>query len=573
MMRSLRMVPCALALAALGLAVAEPAAAEDGLAGAYLSARQASGHSDYAAAAQYYSEALAYDPSNPELLEGALVAYIALADLDKAVPVARRLRESVQQSAVSELVLTADQLRRGDYAGVIADYDAGRQIGPLVDGLVIAWSELARGNVGVAMEDFDKVIATEALAPFGNYHKAMALALVGDFEGADALFAKAEQGGTHLTRRGVIAHAQVLGQLGRSEDALVLIERIFGADPDPEIANLRTALSSGDAPPFDEITDARQGIGEVFFTVATVLDNQAEDTYTLIYARVSEMLVPDLTEAILFSADILERQGQHDLATAAYNRISRTDPAYHLAELGRAEALRSAGRTEAAIEVLEQLAKGYPELPNVQRALGDILRSEERYREAVVAYDAAIAALPGQDPSHWVLYYARGISHERAGEWPQAEADFRKALELQPDQPGVLNYLGYSFLELGTNYDEALAMIERAVAARPDDGYIVDSFGWALYRLGRYDEAVDPMEKAASLAAVDPIVNDHLGDVYWAVGRRTEAKFQWRRALSFDPEDKDAARIRRKLEVGLDAVLAEEGAKPLAVANDNGGSN
>ena len=176
-------------------------------------------------------------------------------------------------------------------------------------------------------------------------------------------------------------------------------------------------------------------------------------------------------------------------------------------------------------------------------------------------------------PVRWVLFYSRGIAHERSGDYDQMERDFRAALEIEPDQPQVLNYLGYSMVEQKRNLEEALEMIERAVAASPQSGYIVDSLGWVLYRLGRYDEAVLHMERAVELMPVDPVVNDHLGDVYWAVGRQREAEFQWSRALSFiDEEDSDSeadpVRIRRKLDVGLDVVLEEEGAPPLQVAND-----
>mgnify|MGYP000565807262 FL=1 len=205
-------------------------------------------------------------------------------------------------------------------------------------------------------------------------------------------------------------------------------------------------------------------------------------------------------------------------------------------------------------------------------ALGDLLRQQEEYGRAVRAYDTALELTPEDGPTRWFLLYARGISHERQKNWKQAEADFRAALELNPDQPQVLNYLGYSMVEKQVKLDEALNMIERAVAARPDSGYIVDSLGWVLFRLGRYDEAVSHMEKAVELMPVDPVVNDHLGDVYWAVGRSREAEFQWKRALSFvDPDDENAEadpdRIRRKLDVGLDQVLAEEGAAPLKFAN------
>ena len=159
--------------------------------------------------------------------------------------------------------------------------------------------------------------------------------------------------------------------------------------------------------------------------------------------------------------------------------------------------------------------------------------------------------------------------HERRGDWDQAEADFRNALKLNPDQPLVLNYLGYSLVEFGLKLPEAQAMIERAVASRPNDGYITDSLGWVLYRLGKFDEAVDPMERAVQLVSNDPIINDHLGDVYWMVGRKREAEFQWRRALSFKPEEKDAERIRLKLDLGLDTALKKANATEVATGNDN----
>ena len=558
--------------AALALAVfaAPNVRAGEGLAGAYLAARSASGNSDYAAAAQYYTMVLMEDPSNPLLLESAAIAQVALSRLDLAAPVARRLKEVAPGNQMAELVLLASDLAAGDYEAVAEGYAGERSVGPLVDGLIRAWVQLALGNAGEALTLFDALIAEPALAPFGAYHKALALALVGDFEGAEALFSGAGGAQFAMTRRSVVAHVEVLTQLERYDDALAQIDRAFGADPDPTVRALRTRVEARQSMPFDLISSPRDGLAEVFFTVAGALAGEADDSYTLVYSRLAEALAPGHTDAVLLSASILERQGQFDLATAAYNTIGRDDPAFHLAELGRAQALRFSGKTEAAIEVLTQLARTHPDLPDVQRALGDLLRAEERYDAATAAYDAAIAALPGENPSHWVLYYARGISHERAKRWEQAERDFRKALELSPDQPQVLNYLGYSYLEMNTNLDEALGMIERAVEQRPDDGYIVDSLAWALYRLGRHEEAVVPMERAASLMPVDPVVNDHLGDVYWAVGRRNEAEFQWRRALSFGPEEEDAARIRRKLEVGLDVVLAEEAAKPVAVANDGG---
>jgi tetratricopeptide (TPR) repeat protein len=422
-----------------------------------------------------------------------------------------------------------------------------------------------------AITAFDDIAEQSGLRSFGLYHKALALASVGDFEGADGIFSGEAGGPLQATRRGVIAHSQVLSQLERNPAAVELIERVVGGAVDPELDALRARLVAGEAVPFDVIRSPADGIAEVFATVAGVLNAETGALDALTFTRLAEFMRPDYVDAILMSAGILERQEQYDLATQTYNRIAPDDPSYLTAELGRIDALVAGDRVDAAIEALELLAKTKPDVAIVWSNLGDILRREERFGEAAAAYDKAIAALPSEQPGQWVVYYTRGICFEREKNWPAAEADFRKALELSPDQPQVLNYMGYSFLEMKSNLDEALSMIEKAVAAKPEDGYIVDSLGWALYRLGRYEEAVEHMERAVELMPVDSIVNDHLGDVYWAVGRQREAEFQWKRALSFEPDtEEEAARIRRKLEVGLDVVLSEEGAEPLAVSkNDN----
>ncbi len=258
-------------------------------------------------------------------------------------------------------------------------------------------------------------------------------------------------------------------------------------------------------------------------------------------------------------AGILQQRQQYDLAIEAYEAVPGDVPESLEAEMGRAEAMWAAGRKDEAIAALRLTVAAHPRWVEAHTSLGDLLRRDEQFAEAAKAYDGALALIDTPEQRHWPLFYQRGIALERSKQWDEAEADFRKALELEPDQPLVLNYLGYSLVEKREKLDEALAMIEQAVEARPNDGYITDSLGWVLYRLGRYAEAVVPMERAVELLPVDPIVNDHLGDVYWMVGRKLEAEFQWKRALSFDPEPEEEKRIRRKLEVGLDQVLEDEG--------------
>ena len=171
--------------------------------------------------------------------------------------------------------------------------------------------------------------------------------------------------------------------------------------------------------------------------------------------------------------------------------------------------------------------------------------------EAVKAYDEAVKRIGALERRHWSLLYTRGIALERSKQWPRAEADFLAALEFEPEQPYVLNYLGYSWVDQGINLERAQKMIERAVELRPNDGYVVDSLGWVLYRLGKFAGAVRELERAVELRPEDPIINDHLGDAYWRVGRRQEARFQWRRSLSLEPEDDLLAVLRDKIKAGL----------------------
>jgi len=271
---------------------------------------------------------------------------------------------------------------------------------------------------------------------------------------------------------------------------------------------------------------------------------------------------------VLFTAQLLEDMAQYDLASAAYSMVPREDMAFHAAEMGRAAVLRRAGRSDAAVEVLEQLARSYPDLAVVHATLGDTLRGMQQFREANAAYSRALALYDATDPARWFVFYTRGMTYHRMEDWPAAEADLRESMALKPGQPQVLNYLGYSMVERGENLDEALAMIEEAVRAQPQNGAIVDSLGWVQFRLGLFDDAVFHLERAAELLPIDPVINDHLGDAYWAVGRLNEARFQWQRALSFDPTEPEAVRIRAKLDIGLDLVLSQEGADPLRVAQD-----
>lgn len=578
--RFLRSMSFAATCAALLASTSPQAIAQDqdfsavrGLAGAYLAGRAATYEGNFEATADYFSRALARDPQNPALLENVVFARLAMGQLERAAPIAQRISDLGAVSQIANVAIVGELALKEDYAAILGRDLETQSTGNLTEGLIQAWAHLGQGAVSEAVETLSDLAKDNNLKFFANYHRALALASVGDYQGAADLMEEEDRRLARASRRSALAYVQILSQLDRNAEASQFMDDAFGTRFDPALQLVSERLQQGETLGFSIAPTPQAGLAEAFFTLSVVLSGETSADLALVYARLTASLRPDHVDAILLSAELLDQLGQYDLSIEAYASVPADHPEYHAAEIGRADALRRSDKPDAAIEVLSQLSKAHPNDPTVYSELGDLFRQQEDYAKAEGAYDRALELTDPEATRRWVLLYARGISNERQDDWEQAESDFRAALVINPNQPQVLNYLGYSLVEKQIKLDEALSMIERAVEAQPEAGYIVDSLGWVLYRLGRYDEAVGHMETAVELMPVDPVVNDHLGDVYWAVGRHREAEFQWSRALSFiDPEDSDGEadpdRIRRKLEVGLDVVLHEEGAAPLTVAQD-----
>lgn len=538
--------------------------------GTYLAARAAGISGDFPAAAEWFDRALGEEPDNALMIEQGLMAHVGLGEFDRALELAKAARDGSYAIELANMVNVAGAAQSHDWAAILDDIEAGRGVGPLLDKLTRAWALVGAGQTEEALTAFDDVTQLPGLGAFGLYHKGLALASVGDFEGADAIFGMEPGAGFQKTRRSVLAHVEVLSQLGRNDEAISLLGEVFGGEPEPVISALEDRLAAGEPVPYDFVNTPQEGLAEVYLSVAGSIAGEVDDSVVLMHARIALAIDPALTDARLLVAETLDRMEQYDIAAATYAEVPPGDPAFVAAELGRAEVLRRSGAIDEAVEVLTALSGSHPGQPAVEAQLGDLLRRSGDMAGANRAYSRALDLFSADDPALWLIHYMRAITSHQMDDWPAAEADFRRALELRPGHPQVLNYLGYSLVERGEKLEEALSMIEEAVAGEPDSGAIVDSLGWVLFRLGRYDEAVVHLERAAALEPVDPVINDHLGDAYWAVGRLREADFQWRRALSFGPEEDEAARIRRKIELGLDAVLVEEGSPPLSPADGGG---
>ncbi|MGE4612459.1 MAG: hypothetical protein AAED33_13915 [Paracoccaceae bacterium] len=531
-----------------------------GLAGPYLAASRAFEHGRFDVAARYYVRAMAADPTNVRLKQSAMISFITAGEFKTAASIANVMRANDQTDVFVDLVSLIDMARKGDFepgAELIADHESA--LSPLVWGLMDAWLKIGAGQSEAGLQGFDRMAKTEGLEIYGLYHKSLALAHLGDLSGAADILDGDESGPLHVNRESIVIHVGILSGLDRGADALQVLDgAIARGFVDEQLLAFRAEIAAGKLPQHSTLAGPIYGMSEALMTMADALSRGEPDRTALFYARLAQYLRPDSADAALMVAELLEMEGQFQLAGDAYGVILPTSSSFKDAEIGRAEAARSAGEADSATAILVDLADRFPGDVLVLNALGDIYRGVENFTASVAAYSQAIENVGTLDERHWVLFYTRGIGYERLKNWPAAEADFRQALDLSPDQPFVLNYIGYSYIEMGINFNEAQEMIETAAELMPSNGYITDSLGWVLYRIGKFQEAVGPMERAVELLPVDPIVNDHLGDVLWMVGRKLEAEFQWRRSISFGPDDVDLERIKRKLEIGLDAVLEEE---------------
>lgn len=550
---------------ALLLTFAVPVSAQ-GVAGAFLAARHAGIVNDFPVASEYLEQVLVSEPDNAGSLEALTLSLFSAGERAMAATYANRLMALSPENRMASLVLLAQGFGEENYeaAAAIAETETG--IHPLVVGLAQAWALMGRGQVTQALALFEELAEQPDLRAFALYCKSLALALVGDVEGAVAILEDPEDGvAGSLNRRGYLAFAQLLGLTERYEDGRALIAQVFAGSEDPEVAALDAAFAAEQAVPFSVISTPAQGMAEVFSVMSNAMQSASNSHEALLYAQAALWANPAHVDTMVLLGQIYESLARPEMAAEAYAQVPQGSVFAMAAQMGRAQVLETQGDLAGAIEVLENVTQAYPTSFVAEQVLGDFLRRASDHQGAIDAYTRAFALHEAVGlPANWTGYFARAVAYERTGQWPEAEADFRTALELEPNQPSVLNYLGYSLVERGENLDEALDMIEQAVAGEPDSGFIVDSLGWALFRLGRYHIALPHLERAVSLNPSEPELNDHLGDVYWAVGRYREARFQWRRALSFGPsEDLDVDRLRRKLEIGLEAVRAEEGLPPL----------
>jgi Flp pilus assembly protein TadD len=537
----------------LAAGVKAPRFTPTGVYSAYLAGIFAVNDGDFATGSSDLLRAIAADPMNQQLQEQAFLACVLAGR-----PEAARLARQMPDNPIAQLLLADLDARAGRWDAAEHRFHTLPRQGTteVLRPLLLAWAQQGAKHTDTALNTLRPYVEGSRFKGIYALHAGLIADLAG--RNADAArfyrIAQSDFGGSNLrlvqilaswqARQGHMAEAQQsLSALGDGGNGLALV-----------VPALQSTMTQR------PVRSASDGIAETYLALAASLQQQQADSFSLLLLRLALDLRPDFTAARLLMADIQATQSHQADALATLGAVPQDDPLAPLVRLRQAQLAEQLGRSDESLRILHALTHNFPMRPEPFELLGDALRSKKQFAEAAAAYDEAIKRVPHAKRADWRLFYERGIAYDRAGQWDKAQADFEQALQLSPDQPYVLNYLAYSWAEQGRNLAQARQMLEKAVAQRPNDGAIIDSLGWTLLKMGDKDGAVQMLERAAELLPEDPEINGHLGDAYAATGRPREAEFQWRRALSLNPDPADVPKLQAKLDKATQEPPQQTGA-------------
>lgn len=524
------------------------------LAGSYLAGRFARADHETGLAAGFYRNALLQDPDSDILLEQSFLMEASEGHFDRSIELAEKLIVKQPSHRVARLVLGLKAFDDGELKKAEAHFkNAGTgPIGELTSAIAQSWVILAEGDTNRALNKLKLPRQADWAQFYLQYHRALIADIGGRRSVArDAYNRVFEQDSRTLrTALAFARHAAHGNDLRQAKSILRNHLEATSGEGHPLAHELLDEL--GKSKKIDLlIATPRQGLAEVFYGLGEALTGEGGVSIGVLYLQMALFLEPKQPFALAALANAHETTKRYDAAINTYERIPDGTPLQAAIDIRRALNLNSLDKVDEAQKLLEKVAEKNPKDIKALDTLGNVMRARKRYDEAVVYYTRVIDLLGNPEQKDWVHFYSRGTCYERLKRWPEAEKDLQQALKLNPDQPLALNYLGYSWVDQNKNLKEGMKLIEKAVSLKPDDGYIVDSLGWAHYQLGNYSRAVGFLEQAVELRPEDPVLNDHLGDAYWRVGRHREARFQWDQAISLNPEPDDLVTIKKKLTEGL----------------------
>ena len=519
--------------------------------GIYLAARLADSEQDADTATTLLSKVLSDDPDNDAVQQRLLFQALTAGRIDIAVHTSGQLVLRHPGHGMAHLVLATDAARQGNWPLVEAELNKITD-GPtsFVAPLLRAWAAAAQGRADDALALLDVVDSQKRLNQLSSVHRALVLDVTGRTYDAKSFYAKVLKDG-NAPLRFVELYGNFLSRTNQVDNARELYTKTLEVVPDYD--PIATALADLKGPaPAPQIDSGGRGMAEALFNIGSALAQEQSRDLSVVYLRLASAIAPRSDLITLTLGDVLMRIGRDGEGQALMDSIKSSSPYYLQAQMNVASALAVADKFQESENRLTRLAKLAPESAQPYIALGDQLRSREQYARAVEAYDAAFTRIPEPTKRHWRIYFARGSCLERLDRWREAQSDLELALALSPDEPSVLNYLGYSWLDRGLELDKARTLIERAAQLQPNDGYIIDSLGWAYFQSGDLKRAVVAMERAVQLKPQDATINEHLGDVYWRAGRKLEARFQWTHALNLNPDHDQEDALKKKMATGLE---------------------
>ena len=532
----------------------------DGFAGALLAARTAETDRDNDTAIDLYRKALEFEADNADIKQRLMVLLFTTGQFDDGVALAHGLKGDPVIENTAQLALGINAIRKREFssAQTILDETGIGDLERLLHGLLKAWAFYGDGKGEMAQQAIDGLEGPDWYGIFKTYHSAALQEALGNKEQARRLYTDliTDQNNAGTAADTYIGGAMALAIMeargGEKQRALDALATAMGVAPGyAPLKALRDRIEDDD-PPRPLVRNASEGASAVLYTIGSALNRSGAEDIVSLYLNFARALDPNNGATLVMLGNLAENLNKPEDAIAIYQTVPEDSIMHRASELQLGLNLADLGRLDEAKKHLTELIETDDTDMRSYLAYGSVLSQAKEYRDMADNYDRAVQAigvLP--DRSHWNIFYQRGIAYERLKEWEKAEPNFKRALELFPDQPQVMNYLGYSWVDMNIHLDEGMDLIREAVRLRPNDGYIVDSLGWAYYRMGDYENAVAELERAVEIRPGDPTINDHLGDAYWRVGRQIEARYQWERSLDMDPELTEIPKIKAKLENGL----------------------
>ena len=526
--------------------------------GNYLAGESALINKDNKAAINYFEQAIDFNKLDTEygydLAEKLCSLYLLEGDINSCISLGKKIEKKLTSQSIEStnilMALVVGDIKNKEINSALnrlkkikkSSYE--RFSVPIIEAWLIAEE---KKNLKKAKQKLDELERDLVIDGLRNLNLALIHESFNKNEEALIYYKKSINAFSQPSYRLAELSANAFERNGDFEEAKNIYEKFLSSTSDNLLVEQSLKRIDKKQLPNKLIINLNDAIAELFTTIASSFSSDFTNNFSIIYSHFAIYLKKDFEVANLYLAELLESNGRYIEANNIYEKISSTSNFSWHAKLKKARNLELLGNNDKSISILKKMSNEKKDRYDALKLLGDIFRNYNNYKEAIKYYNEGISRIEIIEAEHWDLLYSRGIAYERNKEWGMAEKDFLKILELIPDQPDVLNYLAYSWIEQNTNLDRAKKLIIKAANIRPRDPYIVDSLGWAYYSLKEYDKAVEELERAINLKPTDPIINDHLGDAYLKVNRDIEALFQWKKAIEFKPEEDLKKKIEKKI--------------------------